>query len=480
MLSLKLYHFKFFIILSVFIGFIGFSQSPINNSLRRKVSENEKVFNSNIDKAYLEIGILLKTSRAIKDSTSELRLLDRKCRYFYSKNQTDSLLSASEKLQKVAAEYGDLYSVSMGNIYLAEAYSINAFYDKALYHLDVAYRTLEKDKSKNPRIFFAKSNVLNSFANIYSDKGEPRKAVKKIYQAINSYKELSDPEQIKNFQYLNYSNIASLYLLYDIDSANYFAKKSIDLQSPKINDDRVMISNYSVLGKTYKQKKEYVKSLYYYHKSIDLSDKIGEKLNTTSIYKDIVELYKLVGKKDSAIIYENKLKQNEIAELQSKYNSLHEVIDKDQKEDSKSKLINIVLIICISISFFALIIRLVISKRKRTTNDIIEAAPFVALEDYNKLLDLINKNDPAFFFAFEQTFPTFSNALLKINPTLSNSEIEFCAFLKLKLSTKEIAKITLIEPRTVQNKKYRIRKRLNIPTSVNIYNWFDEFNKLTI
>ncbi|MFC3157400.1 helix-turn-helix transcriptional regulator [Chryseobacterium arachidis] len=51
--------------------------------------------------------------------------------------------------------------------------------------------------------------------------------------------------------------------------------------------------------------------------------------------------------------------------------------------------------------------------------------------------------------------------------------MEFCALLKLKLTTKEIAKYTFIETRTVQNKKYRLRKKLEIPQSVDIYNWID-------
>ncbi|WP_294296360.1 LuxR C-terminal-related transcriptional regulator [uncultured Chryseobacterium sp.] len=76
-------------------------------------------------------------------------------------------------------------------------------------------------------------------------------------------------------------------------------------------------------------------------------------------------------------------------------------------------------------------------------------------------------------FAFESLFPEFSEKLLKINPELQQSEIEFCALLKLKLTTKEIAKYTFIETRTVQNKKYRLRKKLEIPHQVDIYHWID-------
>lgn len=43
----------------------------------------------------------------------------------------------------------------------------------------------------------------------------------------------------------------------------------------------------------------------------------------------------------------------------------------------------------------------------------------------------------------------------------------------LKLSTKKIAQLKSIEPRTVQNKKYKIRKKLDIPSDVDLYNWFE-------
>ncbi len=467
MFDLKSVIYNIFLIVFLLTGFLGISQSSGNNAMKKTVTENAKLFSSNLDKAYLQINPLLKKARVVKDSVSELKLLDRKCKYFYSKNQIDSLIKASEKLQNTANEYGDLYSETMGNIYMAEAYSINQFYDKALHHLDLAYKILEKDKSKNPKIFFAKANVLNSYANVYSDKGEPRKAVKKLYEIIDSYNDLDDPKEIKQFQYLNYSNIASLYVLYDIDSAYYFAEKSFSIAPSTSAPDKVMISNYQIFGKVYRQKKDYKKSLYYYYKALDLSKKTGEQLNINNLYKDIADVYKITGKKDSAIIYENKLKQHEISELQSKYNSLHEVIDKDQKEEKQSKTVdNIVLVIVLVICLFILIwSTLSIKKRKGNKEEPHEA--------YNKLLNLIKANDPAFMFSFEKTHPNFSDKLLKINPQLSNSEIEFCAFLKLKLSTKEIAKITFIEPRTVQNKKYRIRKRLNIPTSMDIYNWFD-------
>jgi len=71
-------------------------------------------------------------------------------------------------------------------------------------------------------------------------------------------------------------------------------------------------------------------------------------------------------------------------------------------------------------------------------------------------------------------FPDFAASLSASHSDLQPSEREFCALLKLKLSTKEIAKFTFIETRTVQNKKYRLRKKLGIPQEVDIYQYIDQ------
>jgi DNA-binding CsgD family transcriptional regulator len=46
--------------------------------------------------------------------------------------------------------------------------------------------------------------------------------------------------------------------------------------------------------------------------------------------------------------------------------------------------------------------------------------------------------------------------------------------LKLHFSSKEIADYTFVQHRSVQQKKYRIRKRLNIPGEEDIYDFFDK------
>jgi FixJ family two-component response regulator len=49
-------------------------------------------------------------------------------------------------------------------------------------------------------------------------------------------------------------------------------------------------------------------------------------------------------------------------------------------------------------------------------------------------------------------------------PDLTNSDLKICAYLKLNLSSKEITQIMNISLRGVEMGRYRLRKKLQIPT----------------
>jgi len=70
-----------------------------------------------------------------------------------------------------------------------------------------------------------------------------------------------------------------------------------------------------------------------------------------------------------------------------------------------------------------------------------------------KILHLASTNDPSFLMLFKETYPDFYKKLNAINPGLIAGEQKLCAFLKLDLSTKEIAQYTNSSIRAVEAKK---------------------------
>ncbi len=89
-------------------------------------------------------------------------------------------------------------------------------------------------------------------------------------------------------------------------------------------------------------------------------------------------------------------------------------------------------------------------------------------ENIQEILSLAESNSPMFFEKFQVFFPHFIPELLKINPNLIHSELHFCALMKLDFDTKKIAQCTNNSIRAVESKKYRIRKKLNISSEINI------------
>lgn len=89
-------------------------------------------------------------------------------------------------------------------------------------------------------------------------------------------------------------------------------------------------------------------------------------------------------------------------------------------------------------------------------------------ENIQEILSLAESNSPMFFEKFQIFFPHFIPEILEINSNLIHSELYFCALMKLDFDTKKIAQCTNNSIRAVESKKYRIRKKLNISSEINI------------
>ncbi|WP_265428376.1 LuxR C-terminal-related transcriptional regulator [Chryseobacterium sp. YIM B08800] len=91
-----------------------------------------------------------------------------------------------------------------------------------------------------------------------------------------------------------------------------------------------------------------------------------------------------------------------------------------------------------------------------------------------EIIRLAKQNSPRLLSKFKSAYPEFFVNLATVNSNLQNSEIIFCIYLKLGLSTKEIATYTFVTPKAIQNRKNRLRKKLKISSDTDIYKWFDQ------
>ncbi len=76
-----------------------------------------------------------------------------------------------------------------------------------------------------------------------------------------------------------------------------------------------------------------------------------------------------------------------------------------------------------------------------------------------------DKDKETFYLHVEKANRDFFTRLNKLHSDLTNNEKRLCALVRLNFSSKEIASILNISPKSVEMNRYRLRKKLNVPSS---------------
>ena len=98
----------------------------------------------------------------------------------------------------------------------------------------------------------------------------------------------------------------------------------------------------------------------------------------------------------------------------------------------------------------------------------------------NSVIKLINTNinntDDWKFFeeAFNNADKDFLKKIKIIHPELTPNDLKLCAYLRLNLSSKEIAPLLNISSRSVEVKRYRLRKKMDLPHEYSLTNYILE------
>lgn len=98
----------------------------------------------------------------------------------------------------------------------------------------------------------------------------------------------------------------------------------------------------------------------------------------------------------------------------------------------------------------------------------------------HKVIKIIDKNlnntDDWKMFqeAFNNADKNFLKKIKSKHPGLTPNDLRLCAYLRLNLSSKEIAPLLNISPRSVEVKRYRLRKKMELPHDENLTNYILE------
>ncbi len=103
-------------------------------------------------------------------------------------------------------------------------------------------------------------------------------------------------------------------------------------------------------------------------------------------------------------------------------------------------------------------------------------------DEFKKMLRILgeeNKMDKdweQFAVHFDKVHSDFLQILKSTYPALSAHELKLCAYLRMNLSSKEIAQLENISTRGVEISRYRLRKKLKIPTETNLFDFLMELH----
>lgn len=95
----------------------------------------------------------------------------------------------------------------------------------------------------------------------------------------------------------------------------------------------------------------------------------------------------------------------------------------------------------------------------------------------SKIDSSINDKEDWKFFeeAFNHADKDFLKKVKTKHPLLTSNDLRLCAYLRLNLSSKEIAPLLNISPRSVEVKRYRLRKKMELPHKISLTNYILDF-----
>ena len=100
---------------------------------------------------------------------------------------------------------------------------------------------------------------------------------------------------------------------------------------------------------------------------------------------------------------------------------------------------------------------------------------------HNQLVITINtklkNNDDWEYFkkAFDNSDQSLFSKLKKVHPELTKNDFKLCAYLRLNLSSKEIAPLLNISVHSVEIKRYRLRKKMGLDRKQGIVEYIMGF-----
>lgn len=409
----------------------------------------------------------------------------------------DKIILETNEAEKLAHEIEDYNGITKAKILRGKAYFFSGLPKYAKQELDAALKVSEQIQNPDKRIL-AKINIYSGYSNYYEDQFSLNK--KKIYMDSCVYflkKKYSESLLIKkddpNRNKLVLTALKSLSGINLTLGKNNEAEHYLNLMEKSIHqsNDKFNLATYHKLKAEFEFKNKYNNkhyldsALHHFKKAEFYANEIQNTQLLELIYPEMASVFDELKDRKSQTKYLEKT--NTIAdsirktkkEYLQKINPHLETESPETDEILPEKNSKLYVIAGILGAFFLagwLWYKKKIQNKKPlktksslSSKEIVETSKIII--PIEKFVELASKDDGSFLTKFQEYFPTFIEKLFQINNTLKDHELETCAFIKLNFDTKKIASIKNISVRAAESKKYRIRKKMNVPAEEDLYIW---------
>lgn len=265
----------------------------------------------------------------------------------------------------------------------------------------------------------------------------------------------------------------------------------------KSKSNMIKATIYKDLGKVHDFISEFQLSAKYYEKAIKYAEASGNKIFLNMTNNEYAELLLKLGKEEKA----SKLLVNSISnsiEIDKSKGKALENILKDEipekKEEPKSfpKFYYIIILSILSLGIFLVYYWKKSKKSELIKNEnnyeildlkndyeVIEnennTKEIIPIDAVLELKNIAEKDNKLFLERFKDVFSEHITKLTTTYPDLTLSDLEILAYFRLNYTAKDIARFTNSSVRSIESKKYRVRKKLNLESEEDLYSWLLNF-----
>lgn len=438
-----------------------------------------------------------------------------------SQGKTQEYISLNEEINKDSKSISYSKGIAYSNLRIGMALNMQGKFQESIQRLKIAEQEEYADQDAD-----FKANIFRIYGDNSSKLGLHDNAISQYKQMLNL--KVSSPVLIYG---MAYNNIGSNFLEINfIDSAYYyFNKASVSLQgsygikenilfsavSANIADYWKLKGNQDSTGFYLKKsmrlalktgspfaiqiaskgvadyfliRKQNDSSLFYFHKSLELAEASNQVYERRDLYKRLSNVYKLNKDNAQALRYLNLYSSlsDSLTKLEKRALPATVKAISEEHEKAFNRKTNALIMIIFVISISTIIVSWVAFQRFKMykkelylrqldKQEYVESLTNVRrqaeVNGLTGLIELAKEKDPAFFIKFNEIYPHFRTRLLVKIPSLSTKELELCCYMKINFNTKEIARYTDMTIKSVESKKYRIRKKMDISPEEDTNMW---------